>query len=924
MSTTNDIVDFLESLSCQPGSTEEESDACLISDFLENRSESSLIALVQRHGAMVYRLCLRSLGHCQDAEDAFQATFLVLALKARSIRKKASVASWLHGVAYRVASRLRQKRTTVRNHEVQVEELPDVASSDTSSKHRIDHRIDQELAMLPGKLKEAIVLCDLEGLTQREAAQRCGCPEGTMSARLTRGRRLLANRLSQKDIAVGTGLLAMLLRPRPGAAMSYRLLSSTAQGALAHVTGAGTATGLLSANAISLAQGACQTMFLSKKNLAIVVLAMVGIVGTAVSMVLQHPQGETGEHPKRILEADSKESPNRDDPTKKAVQAEPSFRYGSTQFRWGGRVSSLEYSPDGKRLLSAGSGWGAAVWSAETGKLIRHFPYFGAWTTASFSSDGKHVVLAGYHLGPVPVLDIDSGKQISVIKKGSKTARFSADGRIVFTVLGNRLAGFDAASGEPLPRFAGLGEGDWMIAAAPKGTLVAVNSHLGDLWVWDWKTRKLVAQTTGIGTGIHNAKDLEFTPDGRSLIVFVKGKGVELRDARKLTVIRRFSTGRAGAVGISRNGKRLAVSSHASSWVTVFDLQTGKKIRSWEGHFEHVSSVALSPDGKRLACGTDYGGAARIWDVATAKELFPTQGHQATIGRLTVLKDGSVIAHDHTSLLGRWDPTTEEPTEFWKWPWPRYMAARWAFSPKAGRTLIGNKSLYLGADLRDPKNTYTDVFAKASPPNKKSRIVTIAMSADGRYGAAATMDDRVCVCDLSQLTHVGTVTLPKKRHVAWNRHYSLALSPDGGVLAGSSEDEARLWDVKTGKVLPSPRAGFHLHHLAFSPDGGTLALAGSGKVMIWDVKRRRTRMIISPQKHGVRSIAFSPDSAMLATGSRDIGDIAQIWNLATGREIWHLRGARGGAAALAFSPDGRTLYAGTGSSLIVGWHLRRK
>ena len=397
-----------------------------------------------------------------------------------------------------------------------------------------------------------------------------------------------------------------------------------------------------------------------------------------------------------------------------------------------------------------------------------------------------------------------------------------------------------------------------------------------------------------------------------------------------MKVLRDKSSGQA--VAVSGDGKRMAVGSRGG-FVEVVDLASGKTTNSWQGHSDHISALALSPDGTRLACGTDSGGTVRIWDVATAKELVPPgRGHQAAVTRLAVLKDGTLVSHDNGWLLGRWDPTTGKPEAFREWPWPKYLSPHWAYSPAADRTLVGNQSLYLGADPTDPKDTYVDVFAEAKPPREGgrkevetlgngNRIYTVALSADGKRGAVATGDDRVIVCDLDPIKYVRTLTLPEVRHLAWTRQYSLALSPDGGVLAGASQDKVQLWDVRTGEPRPAPKIRFHAPHMAFSPDGKLLALAGYKEVILWDMGTSQVRKVIALKENGVRSIAFSPDGTTLATGSLEYADVVRLWDVATGKEVRQLRGARGGAASLAFSPDGKTLYAGTGSSLIVGWDL---
>jgi RNA polymerase sigma factor (sigma-70 family) len=167
-----------------PGDPGTPTDGRLLERFVRNKDESAFQALLQRHGAMVLGVCRRVLGDVHDAEDAFQATFLVLVRKARSIGKADSVGSWLYGVAYRTALKARADAARRRIHERQGGEmsnsdpLADVAWRDLRAV------LDEELGRLPEKYKAPLVLCYLEGKTNEEAAQLLGWTKGTVSGRL--------------------------------------------------------------------------------------------------------------------------------------------------------------------------------------------------------------------------------------------------------------------------------------------------------------------------------------------------------------------------------------------------------------------------------------------------------------------------------------------------------------------------------------------------------------------------------------------------------------------------------------------------------------------------------------------------------------------------------------------------------------------
>src|SRR5687768_3920755 len=177
------------------------SDAQLVGGFLEGRDESAFAALVQRHGPMVLGVCKRILRDHHEAEDAFQATFLVLVRKAASIIPRQMVGNWLYGVAYQTAVRARTIAAKRRARERQVTDMPEAAASHDRWT-ALEPLLDQELTRLPDKYRLAVVLCDLEGKSRKQAAEQLDCPEGTVSGRLARARKMLAKRLARHGLMV--------------------------------------------------------------------------------------------------------------------------------------------------------------------------------------------------------------------------------------------------------------------------------------------------------------------------------------------------------------------------------------------------------------------------------------------------------------------------------------------------------------------------------------------------------------------------------------------------------------------------------------------------------------------------------------------------------------------------------------------------
>jgi RNA polymerase sigma factor (sigma-70 family) len=258
-------------------------DGQLLGCFLDHRDEAAFATIVKRHGPMVWGVCRRLLPH-HDAEDAFQATFLVLVRKAASIEPREMVANWLYGVAHRMALHSRRTTTRWRTRERQVTQMPEPAVAEQDPWHDLQPLFDQELARLPDKYRVAIVLCDLEGKTRNEAARLLGCPEGTLAARLARGRVLLAKRLARQGFVVSGGAVAAVLSQSAApASVPPSVVSSTIKSA--SVFAAGQAAGVVPARVAALAKGALKAMFLSKLRVVAAVVAALAVVALGAGLL---------------------------------------------------------------------------------------------------------------------------------------------------------------------------------------------------------------------------------------------------------------------------------------------------------------------------------------------------------------------------------------------------------------------------------------------------------------------------------------------------------------------------------------------------------------------------------------------------------------------------------------------------------------
>jgi RNA polymerase sigma factor (sigma-70 family) len=241
------------------------SDAQLLSDFLASRDDRAFASIMHRHGPMIFGICRRFLPELYDAEDAFQAVFLVFAKRAGSIQLPGQLASWLYGVAYKTASKMRSYLGKKRIREQSYPGLSELAGAERRQWDDVWMILDHELNRLPAKYRAPIVLCDLEGRSRRDAAQLLGIPDGTLSGRLSRARRRLAARLSRRGITrSGAALAAALVANEASATVSADLAATTLEFVIEMTANGAAVSSTGSLGVLSLTRGVIRSMIIAK------------------------------------------------------------------------------------------------------------------------------------------------------------------------------------------------------------------------------------------------------------------------------------------------------------------------------------------------------------------------------------------------------------------------------------------------------------------------------------------------------------------------------------------------------------------------------------------------------------------------------------------------------------------------------------
>lgn len=295
-------------------------DRQLMELFIEQQDQSAFAAIVTRHGPMVLGVCQRIIGTMHDAEDAFQATFLLLAQKAARIIPGDAVGPWLHGVACRVALKSRTMLRRRQRHERLAAQNRNEGQSDSMPGNDLRSVLDQELQRLPRPYRLLVILCDLQGGTFRQVARQLQLPVGTLSGRLKRGRELLAERLARRGITLSASVLALMIAEQATAQVPALWVSNTARAAAAWIAAESLVPGLVCHSVVTLVKGTATAMMWNQLKLVtgVGLLALLLSVGWLASSSTAQEKGASTPFPQAAPR--SPVAPVKDDKPQYLVQ----------------------------------------------------------------------------------------------------------------------------------------------------------------------------------------------------------------------------------------------------------------------------------------------------------------------------------------------------------------------------------------------------------------------------------------------------------------------------------------------------------------------------------------------------------------------------------------------------------------------------
>ncbi len=428
-----------------------------------------------------------------------------------------------------------------------------------------------------------------------------------------------------------------------------------------------------------------------------------------------------------------------------------------------------------------------------------------------------------------------------------------------------------------------------------------------DLKLWEMATGRQLSLLAE--TGIRG--QAEFSPDGKFLAADSTDDSIRLWDISADRELRRLEghAARLHAIAFSPDGEMLA-SGGEDQTARLWDVGTGNLLATLKGHTNIIKNIAFSPDGKKVATGS-LDETVKIWEAATGKELMTLKEHPAKgkstppeIWRAAFSPDGRrVLAVGNFINIAVWDAVTGQPLPALEGHQSWISAL--AFSPDGKLMATGSADRTIG--LWDV-GSWSFIRSLNGHGNQ---VFEVAFSNDGKTLASASYDKTIKLWD------VGADPNPLERSGA-NRVVS---APDGTKLASASDKEMKLWDTTTWQVIASFEGHTaRIKHIAYSPDG---ALLGSGSddktARLWDVAAGKERFALKGHAFGVWGVAFSPDGKLLVTGSLD--RTVRLWDVTTGEQLAILEGHEGDVQRVAFSPDGKLLASTSVDASVRLWDV---
>ncbi|MEW6235875.1 MAG: protein kinase [Candidatus Omnitrophota bacterium] len=549
------------------------------------------------------------------------------------------------------------------------------------------------------------------------------------------------------------------------------------------------------------------------------------------------------------------------------------------------QVVFASFSPDGQRILTGSNDNTAKIWDADTGQEIKSLKgHYGPVITASFSTDGERIVTGSFD-HTAKVWDSKTGQEVISLKHGDSHrdsdpvtyAVFNSDGQrvLTYTGLGGAMKLWDVETGQEIKTLKGHSMIITCVSISSDGQRIVTGSLDKTAKVWDFKTGQEVISLEGHTAAIRSAA---FSPDGKRIVTVSNdstAKVWDLENCQGANILEEYPSLSEQKTALSPTGEFI-VTSDKDNAAIVRDAETGSEVHRLDGHSGRISSLGFSPDGSRIVTGS-WGKTTKVWDIETGEEILTLAGGSSSVYPAVFSPNGKLIATinqiENDQIITIYDAKTGHEI----------------------RCLKGiSDSTHLMAFNPDGKHFIT---ASSGGLNKLSNDELEKFADEIKIWDSETGREITCREITSQEGRAGKVV-------------SAAFSPDGKrIVTGHGDKSAKVWDAETAQEIPKIEGhSVGITPEVFSPDGKRILMGGQDNtVKVWDAETWNELVSLEGHSAPVHSAVFSPDGKQIATVSE--GNIIKVWDAETGQIITTIEDHANILVFEAFSPDGKRIAA---------------
>ena len=939
-----------------------------------NGDDNAFAELVKKYQQQVHALIWRKIGDFHTAEELTQDVFLKAYQRLATLKKPQSFASWLYVIAANDCSTwLRKKRLWTQSLEdtssAQLEKATYsgyvIEENERTAAEAQREAVKKLLAKLQESDRTVLTLFYFAEMTCKEISEFLGVSANTIKSRLSRARQHLKKeapmiREALDNFQITPHLTENIMReiarikpiaPSGGKPFLPWAIAASTIAMIFLMLGVGSqylahfqypySFDATSEMTVDIVETPFVLTLTSKPD----VLAQLG--NANASNQNNAPNQQSDDVPVLVAEAQTEESMK--DYSKWELPKAAKMRLGK------GGINDMQFSPDGTQL-AVGNDIGIWLYDVKTGQEIALFP--GICESLAFSPDGRFLANGGFGKlwgKELQLWEITTRRKISFTEahRPATALRFSEDSQTLVSVdsWGASISRLDIETGEKdVTNLEGQPDSLGHIIEVYTFThdSVAGGKKDGKIRLWDTTTGK--KRTTLNGHAVEDQDPsleihvltLAFSPDGTQLASGSRDTTVRLWDTATINdapITLRKHTGWTNALAFSPDGKILA-SGSTDKTVHLWNTTTGEPLTTLTGHLSGIAALTFSPDGSTLASGSTDG-TIRFWDTATGDPLLtPITGHTQWVKAGTFLKDSDSSIFASVAFNGTitfWDLKTSEKTAL-QMEGDRDLLLGLAFSPDSTKFAnVGTKgdiffAAGFGHSISTPRSDelirITDVKTGRELTKTNGHGPNLAFSPDGKTVAFDRgVSIRLWDTETGRTLDI-SVADPNDIYNASldDTSQALVFSPDGKKLVnGTWGGEVHLWNAETGEALTTflraePQEGHHgrdtIRTLAFSPDGAMLAVGSDTHI--------RIRLLDGERQIGFKNVSgqsevlvFSPDTTVLVIGRRNGG--IELWDITTGDQLTTLEGHIGPVETLVFSPDGRTLVSTGQDGTILVW-----